>query len=305
MSNPTKDPGFGRRYFRKTQRLITASNSFNVKRVGKQFSFKDLYVLLTEMNWLPFICWITLSYFLINALFGLTYLLLGEGALKGIQGNNEIETYLNAFYFSAQTFTTVGYGSMSPQSDLANLLAATQAYIGFVWFALITGLIYGRFASPKPKILFSKNVLIAPYKEMQALEFRVVNERSNVMIEMEVEVILSFNMKTGNFFSRSYYRLNLEMDRILFFPLPWTIVHPIDEQSPLYHKTAQQLTELETEVLVLLKGYDKSYRDVVRTIHSYQAKEIIWDARFVRNFYPQKNGKMIVDLSQISEIEHL
>jgi hypothetical protein len=177
------------------------------------------------------------------------------------------EKFYDAIFFSAQTLTTVGYGRISPVGFSTNLIAAIESLFGVISFALLTGICFGKFSRPSAKILFSKNIVVAPYKNANALMFRLVNARKNQFIESEIQVVLALNALKDGERKRIFYRLNLEIEKINFFPLPWTIVHPIDEKSPLNNMQIKEFEEGNPEISIMFKQINRN--DKLKNVKAY------------------------------------
>jgi inward rectifier potassium channel len=177
--------------------------------------------------------------------------------LKGCpEGESLFSNFLYSFYFSTQTFTTVGYGSISPQSHTASLIASFEAMVGLMGFAFATGLLYGRFSRPTASILFSDKILVSPYREGQdALMFRIVNTRSSQLVNLHVTVIANW-FERGK---RRYASVDLERDFVTLFPLNWTIVHPLSEESPVWDILNQGLKNCDPEFMIIINGYDDTF----------------------------------------------
>jgi inward rectifier potassium channel len=216
-----------------------------------------------------------------------------------------MHSFLNTFFFSVQTFATVGYGGIHPIGILSNIIASLESMAGILSFALATGLLYGRFSKPSAKIIFSEKAIITPHKDGTALMFRIANARSNILMEMKASAMVTFLDKGEHQFNRKYYPLNFEINFINFFPLPWTIVHPINEDSPLFQKTPEDLKKLEAEILIMIKGFDDSFSQQVITRYSYKYNEIDWEVKFIRAFTTDETGETIVNLDKISATESL
>jgi inward rectifier potassium channel len=296
----TIDPGLGEKYYGKTKRVINKDGSFNVTRTGIDFHPKDIYQFLVNLSWTKFFGLTVLSYILFNALFGLIYYLIGIGNLRGVLSSTSLENYFNCFFFSVQTSTTIGYGGIIPQGLLANFIVTIEAMAGVLAFALITGLLYGRFSHPFSRILYSKNAIIAPYKGITSLQFRIVNQRNNNLMDIEAKVMAVLVDKD---FNRKYFDMRLERYSVHFFALSWTVVHPIDEESPIWGRTLEELKEKQFEVLILIKGYDDTFSQVVHSRYSYTFDEIIWGAKFVRSFNTNSEGDIILKLDDIHLFE--
>ena len=294
------DPGFGRSYKHNTKRIINKDGSFNIVRKGIR---KQRYQSLIKMNTRQFIGFVILVYISINLLFAFAYYMAGVEHLNVTSKLITVDGFGKAFYFSMQTFTTVGFGSIFPTDQLSNFISGMEAMAGWMFFALATGLVYGRFSLPSARILFSDNALISPHKGGKAFMFRIVNRRPNVLMEMEAKVMLALDVDMGEEVLRRYFNLKLETSSIHFFPLTWTIVHPIDDSSPFHELTVQELKDRRAEVLILIKGYDDTFSQHVHIRFSYTADEWVWGAKFVRNFYARDDGNIELDIDGVHTYE--
>ena len=303
MFKQSQDPGLGEKYYKHTKRIINKDGSFNIKRIGGGISSINTFHYLINISWTKFLLIVFAGFISVNFFFAILYHLAGIENLVNAQVQDGLQSFLNTFFFSVQTFATVGYGGMHPTGITSNLIASIESMIGILSFALATGLLYGRFSKPSAKISFSNKAIITSFKDGKALMFRIANTRPNVMMEMEANAMMTYLEKSNSQFTRKYYPLKLEIKFIHFFPLPWTIVHQIDEESPLFGKTESDLKELEAELLVMIKGFDDSFSQTVITRNSYKYDEIEWDVKFVRAFSADESGETIVDLEKLSETE--
>ena len=300
------DLGFGTQPILGDQRMMNVDGSSNIRRIGLPFiRTSDTYNWLISMTWKKFLFILLIAYLLVNILFASLYVLIGIENLKGAGGITPGDHFFDAFFFSAQTISTVGYGHISPDGFLTSCLAAFESMLGLLAFALATGLLYGRFSRPTAKVVYSENMVIAPYKEIKGLMFRLANLRNNQLIEIEVQVVLSYNELVGDQKKRRFYPLELERAKIGLLTMSWTVVHPIDENSPLYNKTAEELAEAEVEILVLLKAFDDTFSQTVHTRTSYKDENIIHNAKFVTIFSRDSHGQLMLDLSKIGSLEML
>lgn len=297
-----KEIGFGSKSFSDLDRLILKDGTFNVERKGIGWKGFSLYHWLLNMHW----AWMSLfglgSYILVNLLFACCYFLLGDHQLSAAEGLTGSDLFFHAFYFSTQTLTTVGFGSISPIGHGASLLAGFESMIGLLGFAFITSVIYGRFSKAKSKILFSKNILISPYRGITGLKFRIANAKKNQLIEMHARVMYSYLEKVDGISKRKYLSLPLEIDMINLFPLPWTIVHPIDEDSPILKKTVKDLKDEEAEFIVMIKGYDDTFNQVVHQLYSYRYDEVLSNMDFEPMFDSGKDKSTTVHLNMIDKV---
>lgn len=300
--NPENDLGFGPQPVIKSQPLINKDGSVNVRRKGLSlFNTADNYHTLIKMGWGKFWLLVLCGYLFANLFFASIYVSIGDG-LYGATGNTPFGRFLDAFFFSAQTISTVGYGHISPSGMLANSVAAIESMIGLLAFALATGLLYGRFSKPSAKIVYSDNLLVSPYQEnTQGLMFRISNLRRNVLIDLNVEVIFSYNETVNGKLTRRFFQLELERQNVSILTLNWTIVHALDENSPLANITPDELEKTQAAFSVLLKAFDDTFSQTVHSRTSYQYSDMVWDAKFVQMFDRADNGMIVLDMSKISD----
>lgn len=289
--------GFGARYTGVNQRLINPDGSFNVERKGMRGW--NPYQALVEMSWAQFFMWVVLYYTTANLLFACIYVALGTDQLSGVEETDIMMEFVSAFFFSVQTFTTVGYGAVSPRGVPANIVAAFGALFGLVSFSVITGLVYGRFSKPRAKILFSRHALIAPFKDGASFQFRIANRRRHKVINLRARMVFSW-VEEGK---RHYRALQPEFDNLSLFPLNWTIVHAIGPDSPLLGLTEADLEACHAEVIVMIEGYDESFSQTVYANNSYTWREILWNRKFKPMFYEGHRGQLILDLRLIDDSE--
>ena len=301
-----KDLGFGTEVARSArQRLLNPDGTFNVVRKGLDpFSSLSLYHWLLTISWPKFIGFISGSYVAVNGLFAAAFLLCGPDALQSITGSFAGHPFYRAFFFSVDSFATIGYGNIIPIGVAANTLVMIEALLNILGIALATGVVFARFSRPSPKIIYSRNAIVAPYRDKTALEFRIANARSNQLIEVQVQLILTKIEQVGESTARRFYDLDLERHRVVFFALSWTVVHPIDSTSPMWGLTHQDLVDADAEFLILLIGTDETASQTVHSRSSYKADEVIWGAKFANMFLRNEaNGIIGMDLERIHDIE--
>jgi len=302
MRKPGFDPGLTQQFNAPLRRIINKDGSFNVHRRGTTWHDFHPYLYLINVGWTRFFILLFLGYLAVNTLFAVVYHLLGPGQLQGAEASTAAGQFLNAFFFSAHTLSTVGYGSIYPRGLGANIVASFESLVGVLGFALATGLLFGRVSRPSAKIGFSDRMLITSYQDLTALQFRVVNRRTNDLMELEARVLLMTVESENGQPLRQYKQLKLERDKVLFLPLTWTVVHPIDNESPLWGKTAEDLVRLQAEVLVLLKGYDDTFNQTVLTRYSYRHDEVVFDRRFAPAFSVDGDGDLVLELRKVGEL---
>ena len=244
-------------------------------------------------------------YLAVNTVFAFLYYLMDPGQIRGSEAATEMQRFLNDFFFSSHTLTTVGYGSMSPGGLAGNVTAAIEALVGLMGFAVITGLLIGRVSRPSARIAYSSNALVAPYRDATALMFRIANERSNNLLEMHAQVMLMTVEMVAGKLERRFAPLKLERDTIVFFPLPWTLVHPITAESPLHGRTAEDIVRLQAELMILVKGFDETFSQTVQSRYSYRFDEIVWGAKFRPSFRVDAQGSLMTELNKLGDYERV
>lgn len=300
------DLGLGTKVSDQTQRMINRDGSFNVARRGLPFlQSLSVYHTLISTSWWKFNLLLVTSFVAVNCIFTLCYLVIGLEHLAGASGTGILQRFSEAFFFSTQTFTTVGYGRISPDGFLANAVATFESMTGWLYFAMAAGLFYGRFSRPQARIIFSKHAIIAPYRGGTAFEFRIANERNNQLIEVEAQVLLAKRERHNGQNRRQFYPLALERTQVTFFPLTWTVVHPINESSPLYGATQESLAASDAEFLILLKAFDDTFSQTVHARSSYSHDEVVVGAKFGTIYTTDVNGKTAVALHRIHDIERV
>jgi inward rectifier potassium channel len=301
-----KDLGFGSVVASQSRvRLMNRDGSFNVRR-GSRFQsvFGSPYHLLLTINWLAFLGVLASMYLAVAGVFALIYFAMGPGSLAESDGAFAAGSFLQAFFFSVQTFATIGYGSIVPLTRSANAVVLLQSFCSLVSVALATGLVFARFSRPIPRIRFSRRAVVAPYRGGTGFMFRIANARRNEIFDIDAIVTMArFEVVNGNRI-RTFTQLSLERTRVVFFSLSWTVVHPIDETSPLWNVTPDELLASEAEFLVLLSGTDETFFQTVTARGSYTAAEIEWGSRFTNIFLPPTpKGVVRIDLALLDAIE--
>lgn len=305
-----RDLGFGSVISRESrQRLLNRDGSFNVVREGLgPFETLAPYHALLTIPWPGFLGVVALLYLGLNLLFAVLFVACGPTALAGPGSHMLGGRFSQAFFFSVQTFATIGYGQIGPNGFAANALVTVEALVGLMYQALATGLLFARFARPTASILFSRQAVVAPYGSMRAFEFRIANRRRrNEIVQLEAQVLYTaFETDSEGRRIRRYHPLALERNKVTFFPLSWTIVHPLDETSPLAGKSREDLEREEAEILVLLTGVDETFEQTVHARTSYRPEEIVWNARFQSVFRsPAASRGVAIDVSHLHDIERL
>ena len=299
------DFGFGARVAQQSQRrLLNRDGSFNVVREGLPY-FRSLspYHALLTLSWPRFFGLVAAGYFAANLLFAVLYFSCGPHALDGWHTGTPLERFEDAFFFSVQTLATIGYGRMTPNGVVVNLLVTVEALVGLMGFALATGLLFARFSRPTAQLVFSRNAVIAPFRGGRALMFRLANERSSQLTEVSAVVSLSRLEDSPAGPVRRFHELRLDRARVVFLPLHWVVVHPIDETSPLHGVEEAAWHSSQAEILILLSGMDETFSQTVHARTSYRAEEVVWNARFADMFLRTDEGLVGVDLRRLHDLD--
>jgi inward rectifier potassium channel len=272
---------------------------FNVVQIGLSYSRwrYDPYHILLTVSWAKFIGLVSLGYIIANAIFALMYL-IGGGIENARPGN-----FLDAFFFSVQTMATIGYGSMYPKTPYANFLVTVESLLGLLGLTMASGIMFARFSLPKAQVIFSHTILITPYNGLPTLMFRVANKRQNWILEAQVRVTVVKNQLTqeGDFIRR-FYDLQLVRSESPVFALSWLVMHEINEDSPLYGVTSQQMIDEEMEIIAIFTGLDETVSQTIHARHSYIPEELLWNMRFVDILSKTSDGRRSIDYSKFHDV---
>lgn len=298
------DLGFGSVVAAQSERrLLNKDGSFNVRRRGiGVLRSQSLYHSALSMSWPRFLCAVTVSYLMVNVVFALLFLACGRDALVGAHESQMGGAFGRAFFFSVETFATIGYGEISPVGVPSHMLMVVEALIAVMSQALITGLLFARFSRPTAAILFSENIIVAPHQNGRALMFRITNLRDSQLLDVTARV----NCSWMDGASRRFILLELERSNVMFFPLAWTIVHAITPDSPIYGVTEAQMLGRNFEFLVTIAATDETFAQTVHARSSYKADEMLWGAKFRNIFNPaDDDGLMSVDVERIDDVDRV
>jgi inward rectifier potassium channel len=300
-----EDLGLDRGNQKGRQRLINPDGSYNMERkTGRLLGNFYLYHWLLTCSWRHYWFVVFGFYGFMNVMFALLYYAIGVEQLKGDMGITVASQILHCLFFSAQSFTTVGYGGIYPVGKEANFISIVEAFTGLMTFALATGTLYGRFSKPVSRLRYSKNIIIAPFRDGLGMQFMVANEMSSTLMEMEARVNVGWfeDDGTGNTVRR-FQQVKLELDKIAMFPTSWVINHPIDEESALYGRSIEEIKRLDFEVFILLKGFDDVFSQTIYSRQSYLAEHFVWGAKFRKPFEVNKEGRIVMDLRKVGEYD--
>lgn len=299
-----QDSGFGSNA---SGRFVNKDGFSNVEKRGINiFSRFSWYHTLMEFSTTRFIVYMFSGYLLVNLGFAIIYYIIGIEHLTGIDQSTPLKEFIDVFFFSSQTFTTVGYGRIAPVGFMASLVATMEAFIGLLGFAIATGLFYGRFSRPRAFLKFSKTALITPYQEVTALMFRLAPYKNNALSDAEIILTAAIETTENGELKSNFYRLPVELGKINTLSLNWTVVHKIDEESPFYGFSEEDFQDKDTdiEIIVQIRAFDEVFANTVVQRTSYINSEIIYGAKFVKMYDSSEDKKTtVLDLSKIDEYQ--
>ena len=283
------------------KRLLNRDGTFNPRRRGLPLlGSLSVYHYMLTIGWSRFMAIVVGGYVAANSLFALAYLACGANSLVASSPTNTGTPFWRAFFFSVETLATIGYGNVTPNGMPAHFVMTAESLVGLLVFALGTGILFSRFSRPTAAVVFSSRAVVGPYRGKTAFMFRITNGRSNQLVELEAKV--QFSHIEGSM--RKYDQVALERSRVTFFPLSWTIVHPIDEKSPMFGMTHEKLVLSDAELLILLAGTDETFSQTVHARSSYKPNEIVFGHRFVNIYNPiGDDGTVSIDVRKLSDTE--
>lgn len=301
------DLGFGAVVARESRRrLLNPDGTFNVAREGlTPLQRLAPYHTALGLPWPRFLSYLAAGYLGLNLLFAAAYLLCGPGALADANHTMDGSVLLRAFFFSVETFATIGYGAVAPVGFAANAVVTVEAFVGLLSAALVTGLVFARFSRPTAQVRFSRVAVLAPFGDAggTAFMFRLVNERRTELVQLEIRVLFAHFVDQGGRRVRRFDELALERHGVTFFPLAWTVVHAITPDSPLAGLDRAGMNAAEAEFLVLLSAVDETNAQVVHARTSYKPDEIVAGAKFANLFNPTRHdGTVSIDVARLDDV---
>ncbi len=272
--------------------MVPRGKSVEIVRIGHQHRlFGDLYVNMLSMPWTALGLFVAVFYIVSNIIFADLFFLIPNSI-----DNAVYLSYMDMFFFSVQTMSTIGYGRLAPHGALANFVVSFEALWGFLFFAFVTGLAFAKFSSPTAKIIFSNVAVISNYEGKPHLKIRLANQRANRLVDAKASLyLLRDGVTREGYRMRRFYDLKLVRDHAPLLQLTWTLLHPIDEESPLFGVTPESLLETGDEIIISLSGEDETLWQKVHTRHSYVSEEIVCGAYFEDIITRGDDGKIIVD----------
>jgi inward rectifier potassium channel len=308
IAKSINNTGFGANSNFEGGRLVNKDGTNNLKKKGMPFFQRfSLYHVLLRLSKFEFVFLVFGFYTFLNLFFASLYLLIGVDQLTGTEHSESfLDQFEQAFFFSAQTLTTVGYGHISPHGTLSNIISSLESFVGIMVFAIVTGLFFARFSRPQAYLKFSDNILISPYKDFTGLMFRIAASRNNHLTSVEARVTCAFHIIEDGKRVNKFFTLPLEIDKINSLALSWTIVHPINQDSPLWGMTEEELLKSKIEIIPSIKAFDDHYSNTVLQRTSYTGMELIYGAKFLPAFYRSEDGShTLLELDKLNSFERV
>jgi inward rectifier potassium channel len=259
--------------------------------------YTDVYHAVLRAPWWLFFVGLAAVFVAINAVFALLYV-ADAGGIK----NARPGSFWDAFVFSAQTIGSINYSVMVPQSSYIDIMVIVEAFVGILMIAMFTGMMFARFSRPFARVVFSRVAVIAPFDGVPTLMFRAANQRGNQVLDASITVSLARQHTTSEgVIFRRFEELKLVRARTSLFSLSWTIMHPINESSPLYGISDEEVADKQMEIVALLSGADAVMAETIYARYSYGPGDIVRDQRFVDVLSVTPKGQRVVDLTRFHD----
>ena len=283
-------------------RIVSNGRNLPPLRLGLHTTWhSDFYHSTLVVSWWMFLVVGAVFYLALNVLFACLYL-LRPGTIDHAQPGS----FSDAFFFSIQTMATIGYGVLTPSGVYANLVVTAETMVSLVFVAFVTGVTFARFSRPTARVSFSNKVTVAPYNGVPTLTVRLSNSRRSQIIEATVTVTLLRNEKTTEGqMMRRFFDLALSRSHTPVFALTFTVMHPIDESSPLFGETPESLAASQSELLVSVTGLDETMSQTIHARTSYLAEDILFGQRFRDMFAFTEAGRLVIDYEVFHEVEEI
>lgn len=269
-----------------------------VRKGMRRAPVSELYLWLIERGWLELGLLVVAIYALSNVVFAALYVIGGDTITNARPGS-----FVDAYFFSVQTLATIGYGGMTPHGLYANVLVAFESLYGLVLVALMTGLVFSKFSRPHARILFASRAVVHTRDGVPTLTFRVANERANNVVEASMNVTaLQEEVTREGRRMRRIRDLHLSRSKNPVFVLSWSVMHTIDERSPLFGLDPQAMIDGRVRVICTITGLDAAFGQTVHATHAYEPEDLCWDHDYVDVISVRPDGVTEIDLTQFHEV---
>lgn len=266
--------------------------------------FDDLYHRLLKASWTRFTLTLAMVYVLINLVFGAVYFFLGPEGLTGLKSTNKLDFATETLFFSVQTFSTIGYGTISPTGLVQNIIVSIEAFIGLMSIGLMSGLFFVRFSRPSARVLFSKVALITSYMGKPCVMFRLANARRNQMLDAQIQLYCMMDVYSpeGTHIYK-IFDLAVMRSKSPIFALSWMVIHFIDSDSPFHNLDIEEMKKKKFQMFALASGHDEIFNQTIRARMTYYPEDFVKNKFFVDIVNRTNEDEWTVDIEKISEIK--
>jgi inward rectifier potassium channel len=283
-----------------TAKIRYKEGVLEIARHGTWYSmFRDPYYLLLTVPWAGFVMICAIGYITLNIIFALLFM-YGGSCIANLEADN----FLGNFFFSVQTLGSIGYGFMYPTTLYSNVAVTTEAFVGLLSTALVTGITFARVSKPTTRVLFSKSILISKFESKPSVMFRSANFRRNNIVEAQVTLYVMIDLITAEGAEmRRIFELPILRPKTPNFSLSWTVVHQITEESPLFGETETSLANKRAMFFVSMVGIDDVLSQTVYARKNYGINDVIWDGKFADVVVFDPAGHRTMDYSNFHVVE--
>lgn len=263
--------------------------------------FKDFYHQSLMASWPVFLLGLLGIFIVINMIFAALYLTDPRGLSNAAPGD-----YWARFIFSVQTMGSIAYTDMVPKSHYVDIIVMAEAFVGILYIGMLTAVMFARLSRPSARFVFSNVAVVMQYDGVPTLMFRTANQRGNQVLDASMRVSLAYQHTTREGMTiRRFVELKLVRERTSLFALSWTLMHHIDEASPLYGLTQDRMLDSDMEIIAMLSGTDDTMAEQIYARHSYTPDCILWNRHFVDVLDITPSGRRVVDLTRFSDTEEV
>jgi inward rectifier potassium channel len=282
----------------KAARIRVGSYEMTKKGISR-FDLRDPYHLAIALTWPKFLATLIILYISVNFIFAVLF-----WAVPGSVANARPHSFADDLFFSVETLSTVGYGDMYPATLYGRIVAATEIACGLAFTAILTGLTFVRFSRPRAKFVFAPNPVVTMHNGKPTLMVKIGNGRAGILADAaaKLNILLIETNADGKLFRRAQ-ELRLERAHIPVFPLDWTLVHVLDEHSPMHGYDAARLIDADVRLFVAVEARDPTLATVVHDIRSYAPEDVRFGMRYAQVVTTAEDGTPVADMALIGELE--
>jgi len=273
-----------------------------VRALGRtRGSLSDFYHQMLRFTWPQLMLFFTMGFMGLNLLFACLYSLDPQGISRSADPV-QAPPFWREFFFSVHTVATIGYGNVYPVSLYVNILVVVEITLGVLFFALATGIAFARFSRPTARVLFSNVAVVTEIGGIPTLMFRAANQRHNFIFEAHANVSVLMDETVDGFAMRRFQDLELVRSSTPVFALTWSVMHRIDQRSPLRPWLKDQCVPKDAEIIVVLSGTDGRTGQTMYSRWAYSQSDLRWDSRFVDILGEAEDGGRTIDYDRFHDV---